>query len=204
MAPTALAIRLLLLSTLGATAACSGPDPSAIEFKPRPTLQPVDAGRPSDGGNVDAGTGAVGPEPYASRPPPANGHRDGGAGGGITVLDKSLNCTDVGTCHGGSAPRFIAAGIVVSGAGLTTPVVDAEVWIRAASGERFKVNTDIDGSFWFKPTELGAPATLPGVAVAAVRTSTGKVAIMQGNAGGQGCTAGSCHSGPQGAVFATP
>ncbi len=209
---------LLLLGTVGLTAlaaSCSGGDPSAIEFKPRSssggsTSSGGSSGTSSSGGGDGGSSGTVDPKdpisatPYASKPPPANAHRSGGAGG-INALAQTLNCTATGACHGGTAPKFITGGVLVDKAGSATRVADAEIWISDGAGARFKANTDTDGAFWFPAGQNGAPAALPATAYAGVRTKDGKIAKMATNAGGQACGgSAACHAGTQGAVYVSP
>ncbi len=209
---------MLLLGMVGMAAlaaSCSGGDPSAIEFKPRSssggsTSSGGSSGTTSSGGADGGSSGTPDPKdpisnvPYASKPPPANAHRSGGAGG-INALDQTLNCTATGACHGGTAPKFITGGVLVDKAGSTTRVADAEIWISDGAGARFKANTDTDGAFWFPASQNGAPAALPATAYAGVRTKDGKVAKMSTNAGGQACGGSAvCHAGAQGAVYVSP
>jgi hypothetical protein len=211
-------VRLVALAALvtAALIACSGPDPTAIEFRDRTPINggpPIgssgggssgsvvtgDGGTPTGEGGTGDGGGAIDPNVmgvYAAAPPTGNKHNGGGQN-----PNPLANTNDCMGCHaGGGAKKFLTGGVLYKTAAGNEKVANAEVWINDGA-TRFKVNTDTDGAFWFVPGAGGAPATLAAAAKTSVRTADGKVVSMGTiPAGGMGCNNGGCHGGSAGKI----
>jgi hypothetical protein len=198
---------------LGATSACSGPDPGQVTFIERPkgaggelssggvSSGGVDGGT-SEGGAADAATEAgpvgdpvFGTSTFAAGTPgrgaPAKAANPAHGG------DSSGKDCIVAGCHQGG---WAFGGTLYSDAAGAAPVANAEVRITGADGKEFaKTFSDPDGNFW-----IDYVAPIPANSRVGVRTADGKKMNMAGSigAGQAGCSqAGTCHGGTAGKVF---
>lgn len=197
---------------LGATSACSGPDPGQVTFteRPRGAGGELTSGGAS-GATVEGGTG--------------EGGSDGGGEGGVAADPVFGTSTFVAGQPGRAAPAKAAnpahngdasgkdcivagchqggwafGGTLYSDAAGTTGVAGAEVRISAADGTEFaKTFSDADGNFW-----IDYVAPIPANSRVGVRTADGKKMNMAGTigAGQAGCSqAGTCHGATAGKVY---
>jgi hypothetical protein len=191
---------------------CSGPDPSAIEYKPRvPSSSggtPSSSGGSSGGTSADGGgtptgdsggggTGDAGKDASTARPEPTTGtyaslktmnpHKP--VGGTEPTLDQNQACP---TCHIGNPKKFVASGVVYVKSDRAARASDYEIWIVDNAGKRIKTNSAANGGFWFGVGSPGDPADIAFPAYVAVRSPDGKVAkmsdpILTGDCNGNGC-----------------
>jgi hypothetical protein len=202
-----LASAVLGAGALGATAACSGPDPGAIRFSVRPGASGESQGTPSpSGAPADAAPEASPPpdEVFGTTPflyvdpgviaNAADGEHEG------TVEGK--NCITPG-CHADGSKQWVFAGTLYSSAAGTATVAKGEIKVVGPNGAEIgTAYTDANGNFWLdKPG-----ATIPAGSKVGVRKEGGGPARLMA-AGLQptdnGCSnAGTCHGGQQGKVYA--
>jgi hypothetical protein len=208
-------VLVLTLALVGAAAAaaCSGPDPGAIEFIERTRGGgPGEPGGPGpgdpDGGGVDPDGpitpfSAAGPYAEPATTDPSDNPNHGGAGD-----PAGQNCLD---CHiaGGAAgekPWAIGGTIfTLAGAG-GTPVARAEVRMVDPTGkEVLKTYSNDDGNFWV-PAEL-VPGGIPAGSLIGVRNADKERLMSTALAGPDdgSCQRAGCHvTGAQGNVFLDP
>lgn len=201
-------------AVLGATSACSGPDPGEVTFSerlrgsssgdltsggPGPT---VEGGTTSGGveGGVEGGSSSgsdpvFGTTAFAPGAPGRNGPAK--AANAAHNGDSSGKDCIVAGCHQGG---WAFGGTLYSDAAGTARVKDAEIRVTGADGNEFaKTFSDVDGNFW-----IDFVAPIPANSRVGVRTADGKKMIMSGTvgAGQAGCSqAGTCHGGTAGKVY---
>lgn len=197
---------------LGATSACSGPDPGQVTFIERPRGPagdlssggpgaPVEGGIPEVEGGVEGG-GPSDPVFGTSAFAPGAPGRDGPAKGNanhaaFTGSDPAGQDCIVAGCH---LQGWAFGGTLYNDAAGTARVPNAEIRVTAADGKEFaKTFSDADGNFW-----IDYVAPIPANSRVGVRTADGKKMNMAGTiaAGQAGCSqAGTCHGGTAGKVY---
>ena len=199
---------------LGATSACSAPDPGEVTFveRPRGTSGDLSSGGPGptveggagEGGATDAGTeggssGAVDPvfgTTTFTAGQPGRGAPAKAANAAHAGDSSGKDCIVAGCHQGGWA---FGGTLYTDGAG-TARVAAAEIRITGPDGKEYaKTFSDVDGNFW-----IDYVAPIPANSRVGVRTADGKKINMSGSvgAGQAGCNqAGTCHGGTAGKVY---
>jgi hypothetical protein len=202
---------------LGATGACSGPDPGEVTFseRARGATGELTSGGPSGSSGEDGGTAATSggpavgmdagttpaPDPVfgtstfaAGAPGPGAPAKVANAAHGADASGK--DCMAAG-CHQG---KWAFGGTLYSDAAGTARVKDAEIRITGPDGNAFaKTFSDVDGNFWVQYV-----APVPANSRVGVRTADGKKMNMSATIGPNeaGCSqAGTCHGGAAGKVY---
>lgn len=199
---------------VGATSACSGPDPGQITFSERPkgttditsggSGQILDGGDPDGGGGTDAskeggsssGDPVFGTTTFAlgalGRGAPAKGNPNHAA---FTMSNPAGQ--DCITCHAGD---WAFAGTLFTDKASTTPVAGAEIRVAKPDGTLFaSAYSDADGNFWIETQSTA----IPNGSRVGVRNGTLKESMVGTIGAGQaGCSQGTtCHGGTQGKVY---
>jgi hypothetical protein len=202
-------------TVLGATSACSGPDPGQVTFVERPRGSSGDLSSGGPGPTVEAGAtdgggegGSEGGTPpgdpvfgtttFAAGTPgraaPAKGKPEHAAFAGGDPAGQ--DCIVAG-CHQGG---WAFGGTLYSDAAGAARVANAEIRITGPDGKEFaKTFSDPDGNFW-----IDYVAPVPANSRVGVRTADGKKMNMSGSigAGQAGCNqAGTCHGATAGKVY---
>ena len=200
---------------LGATTACSAPDPGEVTFAerprgsggdlssggPGPTVEGgvaeggvAEAGK-TDGGSSGTADPVFGTSTFAAGQP-GRGAPAKAANGAHAGDSSGKDCIVVG-CHQGG---WAFGGTLYSDAAGAARVAGAEIRITGPDGKEYaKAFSDVDGNFW-----IDYVTAMPANSRVGVRTADGKKMNMSGTvgAGQAGCNqGGTCHGGTAGKVF---
>lgn len=196
---------------LGATAACSAPDPSAITYsvRPGPSGEPQGPSSTSSSGGTtptDAGAPAAPDKVFKTdaftyTDPGVTANTANAAHGGNV---EGKNCIAAG-CHapGGARPWVFAGTLYTTSAGAKVTVRKGQIRVVDPSGATLcETYTDANGNFWCDK----AGTTIPTGSIVGVRKEGGASHVMNGAlqaTDNGGCSAvGTCHGGQQGKVLA--
>jgi membrane protein implicated in regulation of membrane protease activity len=191
-------------TVLGASTACSGPDPGAITFSERPGQSTEPQGTRGDAGTSGGASGTsdggttTDPavlaffknEPFAYQDPGLAANNADAAHGG-TVEGK--NCIVAG-CHLDGGRKWLFGGTVYTAPKDGQTVAKAEVRVVGPDGTEIgRAYTDANGNFWLEAGEK----TIPAGSKVGVRAEGGAGKLMAtpiSNADG-GCSAAraNCH-----------
>lgn len=176
-------------AVLGASTACSGPDPGSITFTERGSGSTSDTSPSSSTSTTDGGGSTTptadpifGTTAFKYEDPGQTANNASSAHNG-TVVGK--DCAQSTQCHasGGAGPTWTFAGTLYASGGTTT-IAKGEVMVVDSTGKEVgHAFTDANGNFWYQGGALPAGAkagaradgvaTIQHMATALTATNTG-------------------------------